>query len=106
MTPFDGETAPTGGLFYTYTVLLEIGTTGYRRMISCKIANPGKYNLIIPFRWWHNEHPLNHVATQNKWVFEETKCHAHIEDEPVADLFEWDETVAYDEEAQNVGRIE
>jgi len=34
------------------------------------------------------------------------ECHAHIEDEAVADLVEWDETVAYDEEAQYVGRIE
>ena len=37
---------------------------------------------------------------------EEVKCHAHIADEAVADLFEWDETVAYDEEAQYVGQIE
>jgi len=29
-----------------------------------------------------------------------------MEDEAVADLFEWDETVAYDQEAQYVGRIE
>jgi len=62
--------------------------------------------LIIPFRWWHNKHALKNVANQNKWGFEETKCHAYIEDKAVADLFEWDETVAYDEEAQYVGRIE
>jgi len=41
-----------------------------------------------------------------KWAFEEVKCPAHTEDEAVADMFEWDETVAYDEEAQYVGRIE
>jgi len=29
-----------------------------------------------------------------------------MEDEAVADMFEWDETVAYHEEAQYVGRIE
>jgi len=34
-----------------------------------------------------------------KGVFEEAKCHAHIEDELVVDMFEWDETVPYDEEA-------
>ena len=33
-------------------------------------------------------------------AFEEAKCHPHIEDEAVADMFAWDETVAYDEEAQ------
>jgi len=36
---------------------------------------------------------------------EEAKCHAHREDEAVGDLLKWDETVAYDEEAQYVGRI-
>jgi len=36
-------------------------------------------------------------------VFEEAKCHAHIEDEPVADLFLWNETVAYAQAAQDVG---
>ena len=46
------------------------------------------------------------MADRRRWVFEETKCHAHIEDEAVADLFEWDQTEAYDEEAQYVGQIE
>jgi len=75
-------------------------------MISCEIANAGSYGLIIPFGWWHDDHPLKNIAYPTKWVFEEAKCHAHIEDEAVADLFEWDETVAYDEEAQYVGWIE
>jgi len=75
-------------------------------MISCEVANAGRYALIIPFGWWHNEHPLKNIAAPSKWVFEEGECYAHIEDEAVADLFEWDETVAYDEEARYVGRIE
>ena len=62
--------------------------------------------LIIPFGWWHDEHPRKNIADPRKRAFEEAKCHAHIEDEVVADMFEWDETVAYDEEAQYVGRIE
>jgi len=37
--------------------------------------------------------------------FEDIKYQARVEDEAVADLFEWDETVAYEEEAQYVGRI-
>jgi len=41
----------------------------------------------------------------SKWVFEEAKCHAHIKDEAVADLLEWEETVACEEEAQYVARI-
>ena len=70
-----------------------------------KIANGGRFNLIIPFGWWHDEHPLKNIADPRIWAFEEAKCHAHIEDEAVADMFEGDETVAYDEEGQYVGRI-
>jgi len=106
ITTFDGKTAPTGGKFYTHPILLEIGVNGHRSMISCEIANAGRYDLIIPFGWWHNEHPLKNMVDPHKWVFGEAKCHTHIEDEAVADMFEWDQTVAYDEEAQYVGRIE
>jgi len=106
ITTVDRETRPAGGKFYTHSILLEIGTTGHRSMISCEIANAGRYDLIIPFGWWHNEHPLKNITDPSKSAFEETRCHAHIEDEAVADMFEWDETVAYFEEAQYVGRIE
>jgi len=74
--------------------------------VPCEIANAGRYDLIIPFGWWHVEHPLKNTADPRKSACEEAKCHPHIEDEAVADMFEWDETVAYDEEAQYVGRIE
>jgi len=74
-------------------------------MISCEITNAGKYDLIVAFGWWHNEHPLNNIVDSSKWVFEEAKCHAHIKDKAVADLLQWDETVAWDEEAQYLGRI-
>jgi len=49
ITTFDGETAPTGGIFYTHPILLEIGVNCHRSMISCEIANAGRYDLIIPF---------------------------------------------------------
>jgi len=103
---FDAETAPSGGLFYTHPILLEISANGHRSMISCEIANAGRYYLIIPFGWWHNEHHIKNIADPSKSAFEEGRCHAHIEDEAVEDMFEWEETVAYDEEAQYVGRIE
>jgi len=106
ITTFDGETAPTGGTFYTHRILLEIWDNGHRSMISCEIAKAGRYDLIIPFRWWHNEHPLKNISDPKTWVFEERRWHSHIEDDAVADMFECDETVAYDEEAQYVGRIE
>jgi len=106
ITTFDGETAPTGGIFYTHPILLEICANSHRSRIPCEIANAGRYDLIMPFGWWHDEHPLKNIADPGKWVFEEARCHADIEDEAVADMFEWDETVAYDEEAQYIGRIE
>jgi len=106
ITTFDGETAPTGRLFYTHPMLLEIGAKGHPSIISCEIVDAGSYDLIIRFGWWHDEHPLKDIGNPSQWVFEEAKCHTYIEDEAVADLFEWDETVVYDEEAQYVGRIE
>ena len=60
----------------------------------------------MQFGRWHDEQPLKNIADPSKWGFEDAKCHAHIEDEAVSDLFEWDETVAYNEEAQYVTRIE
>ena len=74
-------------------------------MISCEVANAGKYDLIIPFGWWHQEHPLLNIKDPKKWTFDEKKCYDHIEDEAVADMFKWDETVVYDEEAKYVGWI-
>jgi len=106
ITTFDGETAPTGGTFYTHPILLEIGANGHRSMISCEIANGGRYDLIIPFGWWQDKHPLKNIADLRKWAFEEAKWHAHIEDEAVADMFECDETVVYDKQVQYVGGIE
>ena len=66
ITTFHGETAPTGGKFYTHPILLDIGTNGQRSLISCKIANAGKYDLIIPFGWWYTEHPLLNIEDRKK----------------------------------------
>jgi len=63
ITTFDGETVPTGGKFYTHPILLEIGANGHRSMISCEISNAGRYDLIIPFGWWHDEHPLKNIRS-------------------------------------------
>jgi len=94
ITTFDSETAAIGGIFYTHRILLEIDTNGHPSMTSCEIANPGKYDLIIPFGWCYDEHPLKNIADPMRWVCEDARCHAHIEDEAVAELFAWDETVA------------
>jgi len=105
ITSFDGLTAPAGGLFYTHPISLEISANGHWRRIACKMANKGKHDLIIPFGWWHDERLLKNIADPSRWVLEEAKCHAHTDHEAVADLFPWDQTVAYDEEAHYVGRI-
>jgi len=44
ITTFDGETAPTGGIFDTHPIPLEIGASVHRSMISCEIANAGRYD--------------------------------------------------------------
>jgi len=74
-------------------------------MVSCAIADAGKYDMIIPFGWWHHEHPIENIETRGIWCFEHTKCVKHVQDEGIADVFEWDETVAFDEEATMIGRI-
>ena len=100
ITTFTGETSSSGGKYFTHPITLEIGINGHTSQISCEIAVAGEYDLIIPFGWWHHEHPIKNIATPKTWSFEDEKCVNHIEDEGIADMFEWDETVAYDEEAQ------
>ena len=102
---FDGEIKASGGNHCTHYILLEIGINGHRTNISCEVAAGGKCDLIIPFGWWHREHPIAHINEPKKWSFSEHCCSDHVEDEGIGGMFEWDETVAYDEEAQYVGRI-
>ena len=91
------------GKHYTHPILLEIGRNGHRSHISCELTAAGKYHLIIPFGWWHNEHPLSNIGDPRKSEFYDTKCQSLMDDEGVGDLFEWDETLAFDKEAQYVG---
>ena len=102
---FDGEVNSSGGKHYTHPILLEIGGNGHCTQISCEVAAAGKYDLIIPFGWWHKEHPIANINEPKKWTFTEQCCLGHVEDEGIGGMFEWDETVAYDEEAQYIGRI-
>ena len=50
---FDGEVNTSGGKHFTHPILLDIGKNGHRTHISCEVASAGKYDLIIPFGWWH-----------------------------------------------------
>jgi len=38
-------------------------------------------------------------------VFEHAKSVKHLQDQGIADMFEWDEKVAFDEEPRMIGRI-
>jgi len=51
ITAFDGEVSSTGGKYYSHPIELEIGTNGHTTMVSCEIADAGKYDMIIPFGW-------------------------------------------------------
>jgi len=53
--------------------------------------------MIIPFGWWHHEHPTKTIGSPEKWCFKQAKCLEHVQDEGISDLFETDETVAFDE---------
>ena len=105
ITVFNGEISSTGRKYYSNRIKLEIGTNGHTSMVSCKIADAGKYDIIIPFGWWYQEHPIKNIKTPSQWHFEPSNCMNHIEDEGIMDMFEWDETVAFDEEARMIGRI-
>jgi len=105
ITAFYGEVSSTGGKYHTHPIQLEIGANGHTTMVSCEIADPGKYDMIIAFGWWQHEHPITNIETPEKWYLEHTKCVEHVQDEGITDMFEWDETVAFDNEARMIGRI-
>jgi len=74
-------------------------------MLSCEIAEAGKYDMIIPFGWWHQEHPIKSIESPQKWCLKHNKRVDHVQDEGIADMFEWDERVIFDEVARMIGRI-
>ena len=51
MKGFDSMITSTGGKHFTHPIVLEIGLNGHRLEISCKVADAGKYDLIIPAGW-------------------------------------------------------
>jgi len=95
---FDGLSSSSGGQRYTHPITLEIGN-GHRSLISTETAPTGRFDLIIPFGWWYHEHHLSHLDNPQKWGFEQMTCRDHVEDEAINDLFEYDETVAYNPKA-------
>ena len=72
----------------THPILLKLQNHSHRTRISCKVAAAGKYAFIIPFRWWHKEHPIANIDEPQKRTFTEQCCLGHIEDEGVGGMFE------------------
>jgi len=84
----DGEINSSGGKHFTHTILRKIGNNGHPTSISCEVATAGKYDLIIPFGWWHKERPIANINEPLKWTFTEQCCLGHVEDEGEGGIFE------------------
>src|SRR5205807_1140078 len=69
--------------------------------------NTGEYGMIIPFEWWHKEHPLSNIDKAGQWKFDAHCCkdHSNISEDPEIKI-EYDESIVYDPRAQYIGRIQ
>jgi len=61
--------------------------------------------MIIPFGSWHHEHTIKNIETPEKCCFDHRKFFKDVQDEGIADMWEWDKTLAFAEEARMIGRI-
>ena len=82
---FTGESISSGGTNFTKPLFLEIGSNKHLSLVSCEIAPAGKYGMIIPFGWWHQEHPITDIANPENWSFDDNECRSHLlpEDEGI-----------------------
>ena len=103
---FTGETITAGGSHYTHPLYLEIGQNHHLSLVSCEIAPAGKYGMIIPFGWWHQEHPISNIANSKSWNFTDEKCGSHLLPEDEGISIEWDEDVINHPNAVAIGRLE
>jgi len=112
---FTGEAISSGGSHFTKplyleigtnTLYLEIGTNKHLSLVSCETAPAGKYGMIIPFGWWHQEHPIKNIANPDAWCFDDTDCQPHLLPEDEGISVEWDEDGLNDPNAVVIGRIE
>jgi len=93
---FNGQVNSSEKKHFSHHILLKSGNTGHRTSLSCEVATAGKYHLIIPFRWWHKEHPIANIDKPQKCTFTKQGCLGYFENEGVGGMFDWDETVAFD----------
>jgi len=59
---FTGEAISFSRSHFTKPLYPEIRTNKHLSLVTCEIAPAGKYRMIIPFGWWHQEHPLKNNA--------------------------------------------
>jgi len=103
---FTGEAISSTGSHFTNPLYLEIGTNKHLSLVSCEIARAGKYVMIIPFAWWHQEHLIKNIANPDAWCFDDTDCQPHLLPEDEGISVEWDEDVLNDANPVVIGRIE
>ena len=103
---FTSETITASGSHYTHPIYLEIGQNNHLSIVSCEIAPAGKYSMIIPFGWWHQEHPISNIADSKSWNFTDDKCGSHLLPEDEGISIEWDKDVLNDPNAVAIGRLE
>jgi len=104
ITGFDGEIFSIRRKYFSHPIKLEIRTNGHKTIISCEIADSGKYDIIIPFGWWHQEHRITILENPGECFFAHTKCIEQVQDGGIADMFKWEETGAFNN-ARMIGRI-
>jgi len=103
---FTGETISSGGTNFTKPLFLEIGSNQHLSLVSCEIGPAGKYGMIIPFGWWHQEHPITDITNPENWSFNDNECPSHLLPEDEGISVEWDEDVLNDPNAVVIGRRE
>jgi len=103
---FTGEASASGESHFTKPLCLEIGTNKPLSLVSCEIALVGKYGMIIPFGWWHQEHPIKYIADPDAWYFDHTDCQLQLLPEDEGISVEWDKDVLNDPNTVVIGTIE
>jgi len=62
--------------------------------------------MIIPFGWWHQEHPIKNITYPDALCFDDTDCQSHLLPEDEGISVEWDEDVLNDPNTVVIGRNE
>jgi len=62
--------------------------------------------MIIPFEWWHQEHPITDIPNPKNCPFDDHDCQSHLLPEAGGISVEWDENVLNDPNAVVIGQID